>query len=449
MLGGMGGDSAVSLTWTTEQVLALAPDAASAKAGRELATPRKWVSLGRDRQSAWGLCQGSGKSPYQTQIDLGEPAFRCSCPSRKFPCKHSLGLFLLLAAQPEAFPEQTPPAWVTEWLEARAKRAEQRAAKSTRKEEPADPAAQERRAARRESRVAAGLQELDLWLCDLVRSGLASAQGKPPAFWEGIAARLVDAQAPGLARLVRDLSSLPASGTGWQERLLERLSLIYLLIEGYRRIDTLPAETQADLRSLIGWTQSQETLLAEPGLSDHWAILGQRIEQEEHLRVQRTWLQGTESGRPAMILHFAHGTAPLDTSLVPGTCFNGEVVFFPGAYPLRALIKSREGAAEPLQAMGPGQTIASAAEARAAALARNPWISRFPVLLETVVPTYREGTWVLRDTEGSLLPLHPRFDRGWQLLALSGGYPLALFGEWEEDHFLPLSAWADSVFLGL
>ena len=248
---------------------------------------------------------------------------------------------------------------------------------------------------------------------------------------------------------MRDLSSLPASGTGWQERLLERLSLIYLLIEGYRRIDTLPAETQADLRSLVGWTQSQETLLAEPGLSDHWAILGQRVEQEEHLRVQRTWLLGMKSGRPAMILHFAHGTAPLDTSLVPGTCFNGEIVFFPSAYPLRALIKTRESTAEPLQAMGPGQTITSATEARATALARNPWISRFPVLLEAVVPTYREGTWVLRDTEGSLLPLHPRFDRGWQLLALSGGYPLALFGEWEEDHFLPLSAWADSVFLGL
>ncbi len=29
-----------------------------------------------------GLCQGSGKNPYQTQIDLIGPAFRCSCPSR-------------------------------------------------------------------------------------------------------------------------------------------------------------------------------------------------------------------------------------------------------------------------------------------------------------------------------------------------------------------------------
>lgn len=32
--------------------------------------------------AVWGLCQGSGKDPYQTQIDLIGPAFRCSCPSR-------------------------------------------------------------------------------------------------------------------------------------------------------------------------------------------------------------------------------------------------------------------------------------------------------------------------------------------------------------------------------
>jgi hypothetical protein len=55
--------------FTTDQVLALAPDAGSAKAGKDLATPRKWVSLGRDERAAWGECQGSGAEPYRTQID--------------------------------------------------------------------------------------------------------------------------------------------------------------------------------------------------------------------------------------------------------------------------------------------------------------------------------------------------------------------------------------------
>ena len=102
--------------WTSEQVLALSPDASSTKNGQKLANLAKWPLLERSDQAIWGECKGSGKKPYRTQIDLSEPAFRCSCPSRKFPCKHSLGLFLLLAGQADSFSEAAPPDWVAEWL---------------------------------------------------------------------------------------------------------------------------------------------------------------------------------------------------------------------------------------------------------------------------------------------------------------------------------------------
>src|SRR5947209_15414590 len=115
--------------WTTEQIMALAPDPASAKSGKDLAVPRKWLTLGHSDQAAWGECQGSGAKPYQAQIELAEPAFHCTCPSRKFPCKHPLGLFLLLANQPGDFTQSSPPAWVTEWLSGRSKRAVQVAEK--------------------------------------------------------------------------------------------------------------------------------------------------------------------------------------------------------------------------------------------------------------------------------------------------------------------------------
>src|SRR5438876_7212020 len=144
-------------SWTTEQILALAPDASSAKAGKELAVPHKWLSLGQNGQAAWGECQGSGKNPYQAEIDLSEPAFRCTCPSRKFPCKHALGLFLLLAGQPGAFTQDAPPDWVTEWLASRVERAEKRAQKEEQAAPVPDPKAHARRAAEREAKVAAGL----------------------------------------------------------------------------------------------------------------------------------------------------------------------------------------------------------------------------------------------------------------------------------------------------
>ena len=84
--------------WSIEAIEALAPDTSSIKAASKLKTTTKWQELAFNERIIWGLCKGSGKNPYQTQIDLQGPAFKCSCPSRKFPCKHALALFHLAMA---------------------------------------------------------------------------------------------------------------------------------------------------------------------------------------------------------------------------------------------------------------------------------------------------------------------------------------------------------------
>ncbi len=441
------------MNWTTEQILALAPDAASAKAGQGLATARKWLTLGADEYTAWGLCHGSGKDPYQTQIDLAEPAFRCSCPSRKFPCKHALGLFLTLAAQPAAFKEKQQPPWVAEWIASRAKRVQQRAEKQAKEEtgeKVVDPGAQAKRAASRETKVVAGLRELELWLRDIAHGGLAAVQVQPPEFWERTAARLVDAQAPGIARLVRDMAGVPASGDGWQGRLLERLSRLYLLIQGYKRITELPENVQSDIRALIGWTQNQEELLSLEGVRDRWLVLGQRVEEEDRLRVQRTWLWGEQHSRAALILHFAHGQQPLDASFISGTVIEAELVFYPGAYPLRAIVKERHSAPSAPDRLIGYEKIADAYEEFSGAMAANPWLEKFPMPLLNVTPLRRgdEGgeSWFVRDAEGRALKIAPRFEFAWTMLALSGGCEIDVFGEWDGIHLWPLSALAENRF---
>src|SRR5687768_6563262 len=100
------------MSLTLEAVLALAPDGASAQAARGLAAPAKWPLLGANAAAAWGECQGSGSKPYRTQVDLSGPAFRCSCPSRKFPCKHGLALLMMRAQAPDLFTTSDAPAWV-------------------------------------------------------------------------------------------------------------------------------------------------------------------------------------------------------------------------------------------------------------------------------------------------------------------------------------------------
>jgi SWIM zinc finger len=437
-------------TWTTEKVLSLAPDASSAKSGKELASPRKWVSMGRDAQSAWGLCQGSGKNPYQACIDLNEPAFKCTCPSRKFPCKHSLGLFLILAGQPGVVSEGAPPDWVKEWLEGRAQRAEKKVAKAQAgAEKISDPEAQKKRAAEREAKVSAGLKELETWMSDLVRQGLAGAQSRPNSFWESTAARMIDAQAPGIARRVRELSGIPASGEGWPERLLEQLGRLHLLREGFQRMETLPVELQSDIRTVIGWTQQQDELPGKAGVKDEWLVLGRTLQVEEKIRVQRTWLHGKKSERDAMHLHFAHLTQPLDTSLVPGTTFEGEVVYFPSAYPMRAIIKERGNAPKNLDGIPGEASIARLMASYAEALTVHPWIEQFPMRLGEVVPARRDERWLLKDAEGRTVALAPNFAKGWELLAMSGGRPVTVFGEWDGDFLQPLSVWAEGRFAHL
>ena len=226
---------------------------------------------------------------------------------------------------------------MNEWL---AKRAQQAESRNKPKKSETDPVAaakaQARRAAKREENVRQGLDDLARWQQDLVRQGLATAQGKPASFWETPAARLVDAQAPGLARRVRELASIPATGEGWQGRLLEQLALIHLAVEAYLRLDTLPAATQADVRRVIGWTQDQDELLQENGIQDTWIVLGKRVTEEtlgpgsraSLLKVQRTWLWGTQTQQTALILHFAAPGQMLDASLIPGTSFDAELVYF-------------------------------------------------------------------------------------------------------------------------
>src|SRR5882757_5133926 len=151
------------MSWSIEQVLALAPDPASAKAGQGLSNPGKWLKLHCTERSVWGEVQGSGKDPYRTQADLLGPAFHCSCPSRKFPCKHGLGLMLIFAGQPAKVVPAKPPPWVEEYIAKREASAEKKAAKAEAANAPEDPEAAAKReaerartAAKREQSVADG-----------------------------------------------------------------------------------------------------------------------------------------------------------------------------------------------------------------------------------------------------------------------------------------------------
>jgi SWIM zinc finger len=440
----------MTAVWSSEQILALAPDASSLKNGQSLATASKWQNLGGTDRALWGECQGSGKNPYQAQIDLSEPAFRCSCPSRKFPCKHGLGLFLLNASQAQLFTQDTPPVWVQEWLDKRAQTVEK---KEVKQKAPVDLAAQAKRQQKRSDKVAAGIADLELWLQDLLRRGLADAQSQSYSFWDGMAARLIDAQAPGLARRVRDLTGIANSGqTDWASQLLIVLSKIHLIIQGYQRLDSLEPGMAAEVRSQIGWTTSQDELMslyhqgAAMTQPDQWLVLGKSLTEEavSNLQTQRIWLRGQASGKFGLILNFTPRNQPLEVSWVPGSLVPAELVFFPSSYALRAIATNREDSQQP-QTINGDYSIVVAIDRYQKALIQNPWLERFPLLVK-VTPVYQDGQWSVQDNQGNSLPLELADLRGWQLLAMSGGKAIHLMGEWDGQFLRPLGLWRDTSF---
>src|SRR6266849_5222194 len=297
--------SSVAERWDRTRVLAMAPDAPSQRTAQQLASVRAWPLTGAAEPGAlWGECRGSAAVPYRAVVDLSGPAYRCSCPSRKFPCKHVLALLLLWADGAVRDDPGGPPGWAGSGLAARAGTANRAQPGET--AEPKDPKAAARRAEQREARVAAGLAELDRWLCDQARQGLAVSQKYGYAHWDDIAARMVDAQAPGLADRLRALASVPHSGAGWDGRLLEEYALLRLLAVAYRRQAELPPPLRETVRSRIGFSRRQTDVLADgPPVRDRWQVLARRDLEQERIRVRRTWLRGAETGLNALLLSYA------------------------------------------------------------------------------------------------------------------------------------------------
>ncbi|MZD03699.1 SWIM zinc finger family protein [Streptomyces sp. SID5785] len=433
--------------WTTDQVLALAPDAASRKAGSKLGTAGPWSGTGSsDEGAVWGQCRGSGSTPYRTVVDTGGAqgtAYKCSCPSRKFPCKHAVGLLLLWAGGAAQVPAGAEaPDWAQEWLTGRRERAErQRTAPQDAPSAPADPEAARRRAERRTQRITAGATELEQRLTDLLRGGLAQAEQAGYGMWEETAARMVDAQAPGLASRVRELGTIPASGPGWPARLLEECALLHLLDRGWLHHADLPVELAATVRTRVGLPAQP----AGPALRDRWLVLCQYDTTDGHLTTRRAWLHGAESDRTVLLLSYgAAGRAPA-LALAPGLALDAAVAVRPGS--LRGELGEQFGAPEAGGTRPSGTDVGEALARYGTELRGDPWLESWPVTLADVIPARTpEGGWQLAAADGkSALPLTPTATASpglWRLVSLSGGGPVTVFGACGHAGFRPLSAWA-------
>ncbi len=381
----------------------LATDQASLKAAAGLAKPAKWsgISESHDAALVWGECAGSGANPYRVMADLRDLGSKCTCPSRKFPCKHVLALFWLKAEALAPFPAADTPDWVSDWLGRRrtggaAKVASVGAEKdlhAARIAEP-DPIEDEKATARREAASARRAEEteraiidaldaLEQWIGDQLRMGLGGFIDDVAARCRRIGSRLVDGKAAALAGQIDEmparLLSLP---TGDRVRgAAVELGRLVLLARAFRAEPSNP-----EIRRIITVAENRETLLTDPDtlrVKAMWEVLAERVlTRRDGLVSQTTWLLNLGAGGPrfAMLLDYFPASAGRRGSVfAAGDQFVGELAFYPAQAPLRAVLVGRETSdakdrnwpedAEPLSAM------------LTAPLLAEPWVEARPVLL--------------------------------------------------------------------
>jgi len=440
------------MTLTVEEVIALAPDDASAKAARGLVSPAKWPLLGANAAAAWGECQGSGSRPYQTQVDLSGPAFRCSCPSRKFPCKHGLALLLLRAEHGARFAGGESPGWVAEWLASRGEKAQKKElAQAEKTATAADPQAAAKRESLRWKRIDGAAQDLQRFLADQAARGLGALDAGALKTWATMSARMVDAQAPGLGARLQQAGAGVRRDEHWPERTLQALGLLQLACDAFARRELLSAAQQADLRTLAGWPHDQAEVAATgERLADRWLVLGMATEDRaDKVTERRVWLQGIRSARMALLLDHAFAGRGFEQPWLTGAAVDATLAYFPGASPLRALAVERGEASGPHEA---GRHVCDKAgdpspEAPwlevAERVAACPWTVLHPLLLRDVVVEVAQGQAWLRCGD-SAWPLQLADDELWRLLACTGGAPVALAAEWDGVVVRPLTAWVDA-----
>jgi hypothetical protein len=81
-----------------DDVKNMAPDRTAFTAAKKIATASNWDTLGQQDKLLWGVAIGSKGDSYYTYANTATSDWQCSCPSRKRPCKHVLGLLILDAS---------------------------------------------------------------------------------------------------------------------------------------------------------------------------------------------------------------------------------------------------------------------------------------------------------------------------------------------------------------
>ncbi len=233
-----------------EFIEASAPNAEAAKNGRGLVLKNKFVALNHspDETLWFGRCQGSGKTPYLCSADFAvpeKPVYRCTCPSRQFPCKHSLGLLYAIAGGKKFVAADVPE-------ELAAKREKAAARVEKRKTEAEVPRKVNKSAlAKKIQSQLGGIDLLEKLTQDVVRLGIGNMNAKTAHELEEQARQLGNAYLPGAQTALRNYTKLFYSDEGDELTAAGREAIYSEALDQLGRLHALIGKGRAYLRTRL------------------------------------------------------------------------------------------------------------------------------------------------------------------------------------------------------
>jgi len=294
------------------------------------------------------------------------------------------------------------------------------------------------------------LTKLELFLEDMVAQGLISdvmTFSNDLLMWAG---KMHDANAPGIAARLRQMAADIIELADFEETLVLRLGQLFALIHHFRQLHKLKPAEGADLVRAIGyfyplnfgWKEKRRRVKVVAG---EWIVVGRYVELET--LVSHTWLVGIRPSLQAIVRRKVKTAAT--SPLVTGARQRATLVYRANALPPYAHATCGKSLS-PFHGTLPNlASVNEFLDDYAKAKQGRPWLDRFLCCVKAVTPIYTQGHgWYVRDAGGQAsLPLSDAAH--WTLLALSGGKPVDLVGEWDGIRLRPLGLSVDGLYHSL
>jgi len=285
---------------------------------------------------------------------------------------------------------------------------------------------------KRMQNVQDGIVELKSWMDDLYRTGIGNIPSQGAIFFSDIIAKMIDAQAPGLAAILRKMAANDYQDNNSLEKLLRSLTQLKLLLACFDQREEISENLLMDVRHSIGWYSNKQDVLKSDGTRDNWLCIWRTLERtDDNIVTEKLWFYGLNTKQFGVLFNFFIGFQKPIITIKEGMLIDASVCYYASALPLRFLIKeeySRKSCYQEVESTVKDLNSYSAYVIDR--LQQIPFVEHHPVVFNNVKLVYAKHnkSYFLCDTKNNLLPILNKKEDLLPLIFNTCGDEVSIFG---------------------